>query len=100
VSRFNRRFWHRRGLRWHHRIRDGSAGELTLNNLHPGDLVCLKRFAPGIARSRLARLQAYGLIPGCRVQVLQVWPVIVVQVEHTELALENELAGQILVDED
>ena len=100
MRRFNRRFWNRRGLRRHHRVGECSTGEITLNCLHPGDRVCLKRFAPGISRSRQTRLQALGLIPGSRVQVLQVWPVIVVQVEHTELALENELAGQILVDGD
>lgn len=46
---------------------------------------------------RQSQLQAYGLIPGRQVQVLQVWPVVVVLLEHTELALENELAGQIWV---
>ena len=40
---------------------------------------------------------AYGLIPGNWVEVVQHSPVTVVQVENTELALEDELASQIEV---
>jgi Fe2+ transport system protein FeoA len=44
-------------------------------------------------------LQAYGLIPGDWVYVVQQKPVTVVQIEHLELALEGDLARQVEVAE-
>ncbi len=41
------------------------------------------------------RLQAYGLVPGHWLSVVQHSPVTVVQVEQTELAFEAEIACQI-----
>lgn len=49
-------------------------------------------------KSRPLRLQAYGLAPGRTVRVLQQVPVTVVQAEHTELALEDQLAAQVRVE--
>ena len=51
-------------------------------------------------KERLNHLRAYGLVPGHCVRVLQHSPVTVVQVEHTELALEGDLARQIEVGEE
>jgi Fe2+ transport system protein FeoA len=48
--------------------------------------------------SRPIRLQAYGLAPGRWIRVLQQEPVTVVQAEHTELALEDDLAAKVLVE--
>ena len=47
---------------------------------------------------RPVRLQAYGLAPGRHVEVLQQDPVTVVRADHTELALEDELADKVLVE--
>jgi Fe2+ transport system protein FeoA len=69
----------------------------TLAGLQPGDEACLLSFSSEISPERLNQLQSYGLLPGCQVRVLQNWPVIVVQVEHTELAVENDLARQIFI---
>lgn len=49
--------------------------------------------------SGLLQLQAYGLIPGYWVRVQQHSPVTVIQIDHLELALENELARQVLIEE-
>jgi Fe2+ transport system protein FeoA len=43
-------------------------------------------------------LQAYGLLPGRSVVVLAQQPVTIVLVEQTELAFENEIARQVLVE--
>ncbi len=51
---------------------------------------------PGPA-ARALQLQAYGLIPGRKVRVVQQHPVTVVLADHTELALEGELAAGVLV---
>jgi Fe2+ transport system protein FeoA len=44
------------------------------------------------------QLQAYGLIAGRMVRVVQHAPVTVVQIDQTELALEGELADGIQVE--
>lgn len=72
---------------------------LTLAQVRPGCQACVVCFSGCIQPDRRARLQAYGVIPGRLVRVLQRSPVMIIQVEHTELALENELAGAIQVEE-
>jgi Fe2+ transport system protein FeoA len=48
--------------------------------------------------SRPQQMQAYGLAPGRTVQILQQDPVTVVRADHTELALEGDLANKVLVE--
>jgi Fe2+ transport system protein FeoA len=55
-------------------------------------------FLDGLPIDRRAQLQAYGLIANNWVQVLQQAPVTVIQIHHTELALEAKLASQIKVE--
>jgi len=92
---------HRRRLHRSHRhssgIVSGAGHPFTLADLRPGEEACLLSFSSEISPERLNQLQSYGLLPGCQVRVLQNWPVIVVQVEHTELAVENDLARQISI---
>jgi Fe2+ transport system protein FeoA len=45
------------------------------------------------------QLQGYGLLPGRVLRVMQRTPVTVVQIEHTELAIEIEVARAVRVDE-
>ena len=89
-------FGHRRQRR-HERCRHSVGGQETLADVLPGQAAQLMGFAPGLPQERWAHLQAYGLVPGRFVRVLQHAPVTVVQVEHCEIALENELARQICV---
>jgi Fe2+ transport system protein FeoA len=49
------------------------------------------------ASKRLAHLSALGLVPGCRVQVRQRSLAYVVQVDETEVAIDSQIAGEILV---
>jgi Fe2+ transport system protein FeoA len=55
-------------------------------------------FSHSITTDRKAHLQAYGIIPGNSVRVVQHSPVTVIQVDHTELALENSLARMVQVE--
>lgn len=48
-------------------------------------------------RSRLARLSAYGLMPGCRVCLRQRSPAFVLAVDETEIALDHRVAREIQV---
>ena len=72
--------------------------ELTLADVPPGSCMRVLGFLPGLSANRKAQLQAYGMTPGHCVRVLQHSPVTVVQVEHTELALEGDLARQVRVE--
>lgn len=83
---------------------NGHAGELqrakwagTLANVSPGSTTTVIGFLDGISAHHRERLQAYGLSPGRRVDVLQHSPATVIQVEHTELALEADLARLVRV---
>ncbi len=51
-----------------------------------------------LPQSKRLQLQAYGLAPGRRIRVLQQVPVTVVKADHTELALDSDLAAAVLVE--
>jgi Fe2+ transport system protein FeoA len=72
--------------------------QLTLADIAPGKKVRLVGFCPGLPADRRAQLLAYGMTPGHLVQVIQHKPVTVIRVEHTELAMEVELACEVLVE--
>ncbi|MGD2157163.1 MAG: ferrous iron transport protein A [Anaerolineales bacterium] len=73
--------------------------DLTLIDVPRGHRAKVIGFAKTIPNARKAHLQAYGVVPGHWVRVLQHSPVTVVQIEHTELAIERDLAERIQVDE-
>jgi Fe2+ transport system protein FeoA len=54
-------------------------------------------FSEDLSPHQQEHLQAYGLVAGRKVRVLQHSPVTVVEVEHLELAMETELAGQVKI---
>lgn len=67
-----------------------------VTTVRPGERVevlCLGREAGSRARS----LAVFGLLPGARVRVLQQRPATVLRVDETELALDREIAREILV---
>ena len=74
--------------------RDDDAVPLT--RVATGREVEVHRFAP-MPSGRASRLTAYGLTPGTAVAVLQRRPVPVVRVGETEIAVSEEILGQILV---
>lgn len=80
----------------HPRLRRGQQS-LTLMDVPPGWRAKVVGFRDGIPPARRAHLQAYGLIPDDWVWVVQHSPVTVIQIDHTELALEESLASEIEV---
>lgn len=71
----------------------------TLRDVPPGGRARVLGYCPGLAIDHLAYLRAYGIIPGYWVRILQHSPVTVVLVEHTELALESDLACEVRVED-
>jgi Fe2+ transport system protein FeoA len=69
-----------------------------LADVAPGKKARVTGFALSIAADRKAHLQAYGIVPGNVVQVVQHSPVTVFQIDHTELALEKSLAEMVEVE--
>jgi Fe2+ transport system protein FeoA len=105
---FKRRF----RLRKRHggRIGHGRRGKHCLPQTPPGQYATLADVPAGckakvlgftqyLPPERLSHFQAFGLVPGQKVRVLQHSPVTVVQIEHTELALERDLAREIQITE-
>jgi Fe2+ transport system protein FeoA len=72
--------------------------QLTLADVPPGCQVRITGFCAGLPAERRAHLAAYGMNPGYQAQVLQNSPVTVIRIEHVELAMEVELACEILVE--
>ena len=72
----------------------------TLADAQPGRCLRVRGFLPGLSPERRTHLQAFGVVPGHRVRVLQHSPVTVVKIDYTELALENDMARLIQVGED
>ena len=68
----------------------------TLADFNPGERVQVTAFNDHLSSNRRAHLIAYGLSPGYWVDILQQSPVTIVQIEYTELALERDLAQDIL----
>jgi Fe2+ transport system protein FeoA len=69
----------------------------TLADVPSGGKAEIIGFSAGFPPDRRAYLQAYGLVENYSVQVVQHSPVIIVKIDHIELALESDLARGILV---
>ncbi len=80
-----------------HRTRPGHYS--TLADLPAGCRAKVLGFTQFLPPERLSHFQAFGLVPGHKVRVLQHSPVTIVQIEHTELALERDLAREIQITE-
>lgn len=71
----------------------------TLEQISPGTRAKVFAFHE-MEKRQIENLQAFGLSPGQWVRVIQHAPVTVVEVGNTELALEGELAGQVIMADD
>lgn len=87
-------------------VKKGASGniqfenQLTLRDITPGHPVRVSGFSSRISPEKRTLLRAYGVVPGYQVRVLQQSPVSVVQVDHTEIALEPDLATEIFIIKD
>jgi Fe2+ transport system protein FeoA len=71
-------------------------GVRTVNDLQPGEcarVVCLGPRHP----ARQGTLSVFGLVPGAAVTLVQRKPSCVVRIGETELALDSDIAAEILV---
>ena len=82
------------GFRHSHLIRHASLADVPA-----GCKARILGFTRSIPAERMSNFQAYGLVPGHQVRVLQHSPVTVVEIEHTELALERQLAQEIQIEQ-
>ena len=69
---------------------------LPLSAMRDGG-IAIVRSLDGMPGSRRARLSAFGLVPGVAVTLRQRQPVPVVRVGLTDIAVSEEILGQILV---
>ncbi len=69
----------------------------NLADTYPGSQVRIVRFGD-LSPSHLQHLNAYGVLPNRTVKVLALHPLVIIQVEHCELALEDSIARQIIVE--
>ncbi len=67
-----------------------------LTNLPPGQEAKVTQITSQDA-GRLARLSAFGLVPGSRITLQQCNPAYVVRVGETEVALDRDVVSEIIV---
>ena len=94
---WRKHFHRRRRRRWCHDAL--SRISCALADVPPGCQARIVSFSNAIPANRKEHLQAYGMVPGYLVRVIQQAPVTVVQIEHTELALESGLAREVQVED-
>ncbi|NLG98619.1 MAG: ferrous iron transport protein A [Chloroflexi bacterium] len=70
---------------------------LTLAQADTGKQVTIRGFGE-LSPAYKQHLQAYGVLPGRKVQVLAQRPVTIVLVEQTELAFESVIANNVLIE--
>lgn len=80
--------------KWLHK--PAGAGALDLTQLIAGETVEFVGMAPGAERRGRA-LAVYGMTPGARLTLQQKRPAYLVRVGETELALDADIARQIIV---
>jgi Fe2+ transport system protein FeoA len=72
---------------------------VPLHRLKPGQsarVVELRSTDP----ARLDRLSAFGLAPGSRVRIEQTHPALIFRVGETEISVDRDVAGEIIVQTD
>ena len=84
-----------------HFTRRGAAaeahpGQLSVRDLKPGQSAVVTELAFSDA-DRLDQLCAFGLAPGCTVQLDQTEPVVILRIGGTTLSLDSQIAGGIVV---
>lgn len=68
-----------------------------LNQLNVGEAGKLISIE-SVKSNRVERLQIFGLIPGSRLVLKQRYPEFILEVGHTELTIERDVAAEILVE--
>lgn len=50
-----------------------------------------------VEKEKIRKLLAFGILPGVKIKMLQIYPVYVITVGHTQLALDYEIAKNVIV---
>lgn len=82
-----------------HRPIHHAAPARTLLDARPGSTATIAGFSGETLAETRERLLAYGLLPGQALRILAQKPLTVLQIEHTELALERELARCVTIED-
>ena len=72
-------------------------GRLSVRDLKPGQSAVVAELAFSDA-DRLDQLCAFGLAPGCTVQLDQTEPVVILRIGGTTLSLDSEIARGIVIE--
>ncbi len=97
-NRFHRRARKRARCGKSHLPRHATSSDLvSLAAVLPGGGARVSGYSIHLKSERLSQLQAYGLVPGAWVTVIQHSPVTIIRVDQTELAMEWGIACQVLV---
>jgi Fe2+ transport system protein FeoA len=70
--------------------------EIALNNLKKGESGIVKRLIT-TDRKNLQKLLAMGIVPGRIIQIIQTYPVYILQIDNTQAAMDKELAERIIM---
>lgn len=69
----------------------------SILSLRPGQKGRISSLLPG-SEVELRKFMALGLLPGVEVEILQVSPAYVLQVDFTQLAFDRQTASKIVVE--
>ena len=58
--------------------------------------VCVVRLLP-VNKVQLRKLTAFGILPGTEIEILQIYPAYVLKIGYTQIALDYEIAKNIIV---
>ncbi|MEN6413751.1 MAG: FeoA family protein [Veillonellales bacterium] len=68
----------------------------SITELNPGDRARIGSLL-SVNKLHLRKLTVFGILPGVEIELLQTSPTYVLRVEHTQLALDFEIAKNIFV---
>jgi len=71
--------------------------EVVLNKLKKGETGVVKRLVTTDSKN-LQKLLAMGIVPGRILQVIQTYPVYILQIDQTQMAMDEQLAERIIVE--
>lgn len=72
---------------------------VSLTELKTGEEATVMKIKTG-DKQKLRKLTAFGIMPGVSISVIQKYPAVVIQIGFTQVALDNEIASEILVNTD
>ena len=70
--------------------------DIRLTKLYKGETAVIRSILTEDVH-QLRKLMAFGILPGTKIMVLQTFPVMVLQIDYTQLAMDHEIAEKIIV---